>query len=86
MCHSNCPYISLTISVENVLELSDRGRDLQSEVQDLLLSLKSDVLRPSDHAGEVAGGLDVLADAIVAGTFLDERVLCKALELVAMRN
>jgi hypothetical protein len=32
-------------------------------------------LRPSDHAADVALGLDVLTDAIVARTLLDERVL-----------
>lgn len=58
-----------------MLELSDRRWDLQPEVEDLLLALETDVLWPSNHAGEVAGGLDVLADAIVAGTLLDERIL-----------
>lgn len=31
--------------------------------------------RPSDHAANIALGLDVLTDAIVAGTLLDEGVL-----------
>jgi hypothetical protein len=58
-----------------VLELGDRWWDLQPEVEDLLLALETDVLWPSNHAGEIAGWLNVLADAIVAGTLLDERVL-----------
>jgi len=31
--------------------------------------------RPSDHAANIALGLDILTDAIVTGTLLDERVL-----------
>lgn len=86
ICPSNFPCVCLTVSVKDVLELSDGRWDLQSEVEDLLLSLKSDILWPSDHAGEVAGGLDVLADAIVAGTLLDERVLHCMSEPVTMRD
>jgi hypothetical protein len=58
-----------------VLELGNRRGNLQTEVEDLLLALKTDVRGPSDHAAEVALGLDVLADAIVLGALLDERVL-----------
>lgn len=60
-----------------MLELSNRRWDLQAHVEDLLLALKTDVCGPAHHAREVALGLDVLADAIVAGTFLDERVLSR---------
>jgi hypothetical protein len=67
-----------------MLELGDRRRDLQAEVEDLLLALKADVCGPSHHAREVALGLDVLADAIVLGTLLDERVLA-SLELAIWR-
>lgn len=63
------------VLVENVLELGDRGRDLQPHVEDLLLALEADILRPLDHAGDIALGLDVLADTEVAGTLLDEGVL-----------
>ena len=65
----------LTVAVEDVLELGDRWGDLQPEVEDLLLALETNVLWPPNHAREVAGWLDVLADAIVAGTLLDEGVL-----------
>lgn len=58
-----------------MLELSNRRGDLQAHVEDLLLALKTDVCGPSHHARQVALGLNVLADAIVAGTLLDERVL-----------
>jgi hypothetical protein len=37
--------------------------------------LKTDVSGPSDHTADVALGLDVLTDAIVARTLLNERVL-----------
>lgn len=63
------------VAVEDVLELGDRRGDLETHVQDLLLALKTDILGPLDHAGQVATGLDVLADAEVAGLTLDKRVL-----------
>jgi len=63
------------ISVEDILELGDRGWDLEAEVQDLLLALQADIFGPLDHTGEVATRLDVLADTIVAGALLDKRVL-----------
>jgi hypothetical protein len=63
------------VAVQDVLELSNRRWDLQAEVEDLLLALKTDILGPSDHAREVAFGLDVLADTEVTGALLDERVL-----------
>lgn len=63
------------VAVQGVLELGQRRGDLQAHVQDLLLALKTDILGPLDEAGQVALGLDVLADTEVAGTLLDERVL-----------
>jgi len=58
-----------------VLELGNRRGDLQTEVEDLLLALETDVRRPPDHATKVALGLDVLADTEVLGALLEERVL-----------
>jgi hypothetical protein len=72
--HLNC--VPLTVAIENVLELSDRRRDLQAHVEDLPLALEADVGRPSNHTREIALGLDVLADAIIPGALLEERVLC----------
>lgn len=66
---------ALTVAVSNVLELSNRRGDLQTEVEDLLLALETDVRRPPDHATEVALGLDILADTEVLGALLEERVL-----------
>ena len=74
----------LTVAVENVLELGDRRGDLQAHVEDLLLALEADVGGPSDHATDIALGLDVLADTEVLGALLDERVLC-ALEAGDLR-
>jgi len=65
----------LTVAVSDVLELGNRRRDLQAHVENLLLALKADVCGPSDHARNVALGLNVLADAIVAGALFDKRVL-----------
>jgi hypothetical protein len=64
-----------TVAVSNVLELGNRRWDLQTEVEDLLLALKTDVCGPSHHAREVALGLDVLTDTVVLGALLNERVL-----------
>lgn len=63
------------VAVQGVLELGNRWWDLEAEVQDLSLALKTDVAGPLDHATEVTAGLDVLADAKVARALLDERVL-----------
>ena len=63
------------VAVEDVLELSKRRRDLQAELEDLLLSLKADVLGPLNHAGDISLGLEVLADTEVSGSLLEERVL-----------
>lgn len=64
-----------SVAVQGRGELVDRGWDFQAEMQDLALALEAHVLGPFYHAREVAAGLDVLADAEVAGTFFDERVL-----------
>jgi hypothetical protein len=63
------------VAVQSVLELSNGRWNLEAEVQDLLLALKTNILGPLDKAAEVALGLDVLANTEVAGTLLDERVL-----------
>lgn len=63
------------VAVQDVLELGNRRWDLQAEVEDLLLTLKTDVLWPPHHAGKVALGLDSLTDAMVASALLNERVL-----------
>lgn len=63
------------VLVENVLELGQGRRNLETDLEDLLLALEADVLGPLDHAGDVALGLDVLADTEVAGALLDEGVL-----------
>jgi len=42
------------VAVESVLELGDRRRNLQAEVEDLLLALKTDILRPAHHTRKVA--------------------------------
>jgi hypothetical protein len=63
------------VAIEGVLELGDRRGNFEAEVENLLLALQANVFWPADHAGEVAPGLDVLADTEVAGMFLDERIL-----------
>jgi len=63
------------VAVEDVLELGDRWWDLEAHGEDLLLSLKTNILWPLHHARQVALRLDILADTIIAGTLLEERVL-----------
>lgn len=67
--------LSSKIAIEGVLELSDGGRNLEAEVQDLLLALKTDILGPLHETGEVTTGLDILADTEVARALLEQRVL-----------
>ena len=64
-----------SVAVEDVLELSDSRGNLQAHLKDLLLSLEADILGPLDHAGDISLGLDVLADAEVAGSLLEKGVL-----------
>jgi len=63
------------VSVEDILELRDRRWDLQAEVEDLALTLKTDILGPLNHPRKVSSRLDICTDAIVPGALLDERVL-----------
>ena len=58
-----------------MLELSQRRRDLQAHLEDLLLALEAHILGPLNHAGDISLGLDVLADTEVARALLDEGVL-----------
>ncbi len=62
-------------SVKDVLKLRDRRWDLQSEVEDLLLALETDILGPLHHTRKVSSWLDVLSDSKVTGLLLDKRVL-----------
>lgn len=63
------------VAVQGVLELREGRGDLQAHVQNLLLALHADILGPLDEARQVALGLDVLANAEVAGALLNQRVL-----------
>jgi hypothetical protein len=63
------------VAVENVLELGQSRGNLQAGLEDLLLSLETDILGPLHHAGDISLGLDVLADTEVSGPPLNKRVL-----------
>lgn len=67
--------LSSGVLVEDVGELSDGRGNLDAHLENLLLALEADILGPLNHTGQVTLGLDVLADAKVAGAALDERVL-----------
>lgn len=49
------------VLVQSVRELSNGGGDLETLVEDDLLTLKADVFGPLDKAGQVGLGADVLA-------------------------
>lgn len=50
-----------SILVEGVLELGDSRGNLETLVEDDLLTLETDVFRPLDEASKIASGLNVLA-------------------------
>ena len=62
------------LPVQGGVELVDWGRDLEPGLENSLLPLEADVLGPLDEAAEVSLGLDVLADAEVAGSLLEQGV------------
>jgi hypothetical protein len=64
-----------SVAVENVLELGESRGNLQAHLKDLLLSLEANILGPLNHATDISLGLDVLADAEVAGSLLEKGVL-----------
>lgn len=53
--------LSGSVLVEDVSELGDRGRSLETLVEDNLLSLETNVLGPLDEAGQVGSGTDGLS-------------------------
>lgn len=64
-----------SVLVEGVRELSDSRRNLETLVKDDLLALKANIFGPLDETGEIGLVLDVLANAEVLRTRLEERVL-----------
>ena len=60
--------------VQSIGELRNGGRNLEALVQDTALPLKADILGPLDEAAQVPLGLDVLANAEVACTLLEQGV------------
>jgi hypothetical protein len=62
------------LPVESGVKLVDCWRDLQTGLENGLLTLKPDVLGPLDETAQISLGLDVAADAEVAGSLLEERV------------
>lgn len=54
------------VLVESVGELVNHWRNLNSLEKNLLLSLKSDVLWPSDISSQINSWLNVVADVVVS--------------------
>ena len=65
--------LSGLVLVQSSLELVDGWWDLQALNKDLLLSLKSDILWPTDISGQVTGGSDVTSNTEGLGAGLEER-------------
>jgi len=63
------------VSINGMGELVDGGGHLQSNHKDSLLSLDTDVLRPSHKTRKVSFGLDVTSNSKVTGALLEERAL-----------
>ena len=66
--------LSGSVLVEDVSELGDRGRSLETLVEDNLLSLETNVLGPLDEASQVGGRSDGLSNTERLGSGLEERV------------
>jgi len=67
--------LSSGLLIQSLVELMDGWGNLQTLLKHSLLALKADVLRPTDEARQIAFGLDILADSIIAWAALEERVL-----------
>ena len=60
------------VLVDAHVELVDGRRHLEAHQHDLLHALQADILGPLDEARQVALGLDVAADAVVARRLLEQ--------------
>jgi len=65
--------LSGSVLVEDVSELSDRGRSLETLVEDNLLSLETNVLGPLDEASQVGGRSDGLSCRSTSGETRNEK-------------
>jgi hypothetical protein len=63
------------LSVQRVVELVDWRWNLKTLLEDLLLSLNSDVPGPLHETAKIPSGLDVLSDPKVPGSLLKQRVV-----------
>ena len=62
------------VLIETFLELGNDWGNFDPGEEDPLLPLEGDVLGPPDKPGEIPLGLDVVADSVVAGFALEQRV------------
>jgi len=66
--------LSGCLTVQSLAELVDGRGNLQTLLKNSTLTLQTDVLGPANKAAQVTLGLDVLADAEVAGLLFEEWV------------
>ena len=62
------------ILIKTSLELSDDWGNLDSSEKNSLLSLESNIFRPSDESGQISFRLNAIADSVIAGFALEEWV------------
>ena len=62
------------VFIQGLSKLVDLRRDLESLEKDSLLSLESDVSRPSHKSGEILLGLDISTNSEASGSRLEKRV------------
>ena len=63
------------VLVNGLSELIEGGRNLQASEKDSLLTLDLDVFRPSNEAGKISLGLDVLSNSVAARILLEQWAL-----------
>jgi len=66
--------LSGLVTLKSTVELCDGWRNLQALEQDALLTLNTDVLGPSNEAGQISLRLDVSTDSKVAWVLFEQRV------------
>jgi hypothetical protein len=66
--------LGCSVLVQDLGELVDCRGDLEALVQDLLLTLKTNIFGPLDETRKITLGLDILTNAKVAATLLNEGV------------
>jgi len=71
--------LSGLIAIKDVLELGEGWWNFQTQLEDLALTLKTNIPWPLHHTRQIALRLEILTDTEVARTFVNEGVLGRLL-------